>query len=95
MQRKAEQYCEKLRKTKKHKPDGRAHDVVFIINRFIFVTTTFSFFFRVWDFIVARKTRQAPTKNKKTDHECMIMTLLEAEYSRLTLETERGISLPV
>ena len=50
-------------------------------------------------FISARKNRQSPTKtqtkNEHADPECMVMTLLVAGYERLTLKTERGISLTV
>ena len=71
--------------------------MVFITNSFFCNKNIsfFAFFFsRVWVFIAARKIRQAP-KKKKAYPDFMVMALLEAEYERLTLKTERGTSLPV
>ena len=55
MPRKADQSCDTIRKTKKHRQDGKAHDV-FIADRFFFAT-----------FIRAKRVSNCYMREKKTD----------------------------
>ena len=66
--KKVEKSCEIMRKTKKHKQDGKAHDVVFITNCFFCNKNIFFFsFFLVFGFsLLPEKVDKQQKKTHKT-----------------------------